>query len=352
MNIKNDQSHQQMPLSDEHEAIVDLLDGYSRDTLVAQEKRVVEQHLVSCQECQDDTAASKPLTVQWPLSRLTRSRSHKTPRNRGRWLVGLVAASICVVVLGVLCFPAISQLIFMSIQSSRVQSTAVTSIWSPSQTQMPVIRQGQNVFAVEHVALIDNRDFDFIYAFRSSHSEVRPQVNVISKLSSQPTSSITIKSTVQKLGILGDFEIGEIQAHIQDHVGQTIVVQGTFPDQTTPWHLTICSQSFPLRPADPSSADGPYSGGSIAYQNALPEITVNIPTLTKENSNLTSNVYGYTHQVGLISLTSSSSQKLSTLAAPMYMRLDYLWKNAMVKATLISQAEYLRLAGPEPTPSP
>ncbi|HEX4203911.1 MAG TPA: hypothetical protein VHZ51_06880 [Ktedonobacteraceae bacterium] len=53
------------------------------------------------------------------------------------------------------------------------------------------------------VALIDNRDFDFFYAYRSSHPEELHKVNAISTLPSQPTKSVTINSTVHKLGMLG-----------------------------------------------------------------------------------------------------------------------------------------------------
>ena len=292
---------------------------------------------------EDGTDTSKPAI------RTPHSRFKKASQRQMRWLVGLVAASICVIVLGIMCFPSISQDIFMSIHGSPKQAAAAASIWSDYQEQTSMIRQGQNVFAVEYGTIMDNRDFGFFYVYRSSHARELPQVKVVSTLPSQSKTSIIINSTVQKIGMVGDFEIGEISAHIQDRVGQVIVVQGMFPEQGTSWHLSICRQNFPLRPSDPSVTAGTYGGGAIIYQNVFPEITVNIPQPTPVYENLTSNTYGYTHPVGLISFTSSSPQKKSTTPASIDMRLDYLWKQAMVKATIISQATYQKLEGPQPT---
>jgi hypothetical protein len=260
-------------------------------------------------------------------------------------LVGCVAAILCAVIVGILWFST------MSPHSSRTQTTAIGGTWLLQQDQTPVIRQGQNVFAVEYVPIMDNRDFNFIYTYRSSHPEVPLHVNVISMLPSQPTSSITINSTVQQLGMLGDFEIGEIHARMPNRVGQSIVLQGTFPDQTTLWHLTICYQNVEF-----SSTESPtigMEGGLLADQGKVPEIIAHSPVYlggAGKSPYRTTNTNGYTHIVGLISFSLSQQQKMSTKIAPMYVRLDYLWKNATVNATVISQAEYLNLEGPQPTP--
>jgi hypothetical protein len=397
MNKKNDQPHKQTPLSDEHQTTMVLLDGYATDILTAQEKKGVEQHLTSCQECQcalrdisrlhtfiglpdtvihasqlyeastlpmykrgisrladsvldtiaqtnreEATPTSNPPIAQWRPSRLTKSHSKKI---RIGLLVGGVATSICAIALGILWLAA------MRAHGSQTQTTAYAGTWLLHQDQTPVIQQGQNVFAVEYVPIMDNRDFDFIYAYRSSQPEAPPHVNVISMIPGQATSSITINSTVQPLGMLGDFEIGEIHAHMPNRVGQSIIVQGTFPDQTTPWHLTICDQNVAF-----SSTAPPYmgtEGGLLADQGKEPEVTAHwsnyLGGIGKSQYRV-SNTHGYTHIVGLISFTLTPQPKMPTTTAQMYVRMDYLWKDAIVKATVISQAEYQSLEGPQPTP--
>ncbi|GCF09726.1 hypothetical protein [Dictyobacter arantiisoli] len=395
--MKKDQSTTQAFDSNDHKAVIVLLDSYSTDELTYLEKALVEHHLVSCQECQymltdishlhtllklPENDLRSPMLHEYSLTptyrrnvslladsildRITLMGGEHTPatlsssivaqqpvrfvslrekaryKNRLRWVVGLAAAVMCIALLNVLFFSAISQFISKNKTGVSVDSTSQPPIWMFQQDQVATtIRQGQNIFAVEFIPIVNNSEFGIIYAYRSSHPGTLPHIEVDSILPYHQGSSITIPDHIQSLGTIGEFEIGIIYMHVQNRVKQSIVLQGTFPEQPNLWHLTLCTQMTTL-PTGDSSSGGEY-GAFIVDQKNLPELIMRIPDVTDKKA------YVATHTANLLSLTLSSIQKAPTTNQSLYIRLDYLLSKTPVQATVISQADFIHLAGPQPT---
>ncbi|GHO88666.1 anti-sigma factor family protein [Dictyobacter formicarum] len=403
MNQKDDRADMQTSTPKEHHTVKALLDAYSAAELVENEKSLVAHHLESCQQCQrelddisrlhsllklpdvdiqaatlkgystmpeykrgisdladsvldrlaqqdQEDAAIKALPSIGQSQQAHPTASRHTLARRKRWprLLALVAAAMCVAVLSVLCIPPISQFISTNTHNGAggVMKQQAPIIWRVHQDQT-VARHGQDVFALLFASVVNEREFVLFYAFRTSHPGMSPQVKVVSTLPAQPGESITIPDRVQALGSVGDFAIGVIHVQMPDRLGQSITLQGTFPDQATPWHLTILDQNSKLPPV----SNQPY-GASMFYidPKSLPEITQVYPFMNPSTEE--KNTTGDNHLWGLFGFVLSSRPQTGSIATPLYVRVDYSVKHAALQVTAISYADYMRLAGPQPTPTP
>ncbi|GCE07173.1 zf-HC2 domain-containing protein [Dictyobacter aurantiacus] len=402
MNHDDDRVDSSLPASDEHQTVTALLDAHATAELTEAERTLVERHLTLCQQCQqalntithlhsllrmpagesevatlnkyadgmpeyrrgisaladsvldrlaqgDQTEAASPIPLTSGQLRPDHSEiARRVRRDRKRWagMLALVAAALCVGVLGIWCLSIISQSISSNIVPTTISRPAPV-YWGPRQDQM-VARHGQDVFALKYMSDVNELNWAFIYAFRTPQPGTEPQVKVTSSLPKQPAKTITIAASMRTLGRVGDFTMGVMYVRFPNRVGQSITLQGQFPDQATPWRLTIMDQLTAV-PASYDQSDGTLRsrGWSAIDAKSFPEISQVYPTLNSYPQD--KNAPADDQLLDFLGFTLSSHPKAAT---PLYVRVDYVGKPASLQVTTISYAEYLRLAGPQPTPTP
>lgn len=261
-----------------HEKIILLLDAYSTDELEDDEQEAVEQHLVSCRECQnllatvhhfrglssrlsahdrpndwdgesvlmshDDlssgiadrvlneiTAKNEERMRQQPIAEIPQNHlSAKNTLRRWNWRTSLpaIAAVLCVALLAGSLLLALT---YFHQPSSGPASQPPALNWERYQGQF-LAQNTEGTFSIKYMD-ITNREFRFFYAFRSHHGGI-PNVEVVSYPASNPGAVTKLVTTVQSLGYLDGFNVGVVHARGLNRVGQIIALQITPLGKNTP----------------------------------------------------------------------------------------------------------------------
>lgn len=392
--MNSNQSDIQLSQLEKHKTVIEFLDAYITNEITEKEKNLVEQHLVSCQECQhilidlsrlrtlfkgphenlktrsnlnpsdipvyqrgvsaladtvldhiaytaqeqkDTQLSSSPVPLQPFQARKPNSKRHL------QWLLGITAAVLCIAIVGGIW----NTIMIKSSAKSNPKPSMQPFVaqWN-FPADIPAVQHGQDVFALKYVACLNNQECSLIYAFRSSQHEKLPQVHVLSVLAARPGSTMTIGSRIQSLGALGEFEIGVISTRVSNRVGQSIQLQGLFPGQKTPWTVLVMNQVHPLRLGGSDISYGEGSG--MNGPDDLPNMQVDDGYDLNVNKNAPDN-----RLTTLLALTLQPAQKTPATATHLYLRLDASTndpQNPSLVVAVISQTDYIRLEGPHPAP--
>lgn len=292
-----------------HEEQLPLFDAYMTDELDEDERAQVEQHLQSCQECQQLFAGiahlrhalgmlsetenpsvparahphSSPM-LQAVMARIEQGKSRgdhftadrarqaqtslRTPsayspaalaRKRARFTyLSIGAAVFCILLLAGLIITIRGSAIRNASTSSGNRQISVPPpvVWT---TQQPMLVQNSaGVFALKEIEITTAKEFRFYYAFKSSHQGTI-HVAAVSSLNAgqQP---VPLSTTVLSLGTIDDYSIGVIRVQYLDRVGQTIALSITSPEEgSVRWQLTPLKQLV----AEPHPEGGGYYGFPI-----------------------------------------------------------------------------------------
>ncbi|GER92260.1 hypothetical protein KDW_64220 [Dictyobacter vulcani] len=339
-------------------AISELLDAYSTNEVSIQEQQQVEQHLSSCQHCQQRLAEihwlrkmlleTEPVvqdaTPARPTSNLADAvianlqknaaassqistpvvLAHKRRTVSKRWQrpLLLLVAAICLVLAGTFLLdymqyqPAIKQA--PGGPSVAKQSPSIIS-WT-TQPDQDAISNRDGFFSLLGIS-INKEEYGFFYVYRANQGTIRPRLTVTTYQTDKPRTLTNLPTSIQVLGHVGPYEAGYIYAPATDHVQQHVMLRAFKPGQTSvAWQLTPLIQIMPISHMD--------SSWTFLYvdQKAHPEIQWTGPIRKQA--------------VSLIKYTPTGARK----ASPIYM--FFLGKDSHT-LRIITKEDYLKLAGPE-----
>ena len=212
----------------------------------------VLDHIAHTNQEQKSTESSSSLIQSQPFQA---RKPHS--KYRLQWLLGVAAAVLCVAIVG-----GVWNTIMLkssATNNAKPSTQPFVGQWD-SPADIPAVQHGQDVFALKYISYVNDQEFSLIYAFHSSQYNKVPQIHVVSVLPSHTGSTITIGSSIQPLGTLGEFEIGAIHMRVSNRVGQSILLQGLFSDQKSSWTVSVINQVHPLRLGGPNIGYGEGGG--------------------------------------------------------------------------------------------
>ena len=219
----------------------------------------------------------------------------------------------------VLCVVLIAGFLVILVNAFHQTSKAVpqATIWSlqPNQT---LIRSDKGIFSIKYIS-ITSAELRFFYAFKSSYKDA-PQVNATSYLISAPNNIAHLKVNIESLGQLGDYNVGVIHVDWLNRAVQVIDLSITSQEGSP-----LIGHITPLKQLqEEPHREALTHGGITIPQNELPEVQWATPVMMEQVAFFKNTV---PHQPG---------------PTHIFVKLD-----DPSKVEIISQAEYLKIAGME-----